>query len=152
VSAQLTATWVRVGDQWVRADHIVALRLEPPADTTLGGRWADAPSQQLLVCTTLPAEEESGKAVWQEAAVCAKERGEVVAGTLLDAMHTTKTPAGVLRYVYPARSMEGFVSHWQASTTLPQGPALTGEPKGAPKGIPALTGLAHAGRKALSSS
>lgn len=60
--------------------------------------------------------------------------GEVVAGTLLDAMNTPKTPAGSPRYVYPARSMEGWVSHWQASMTLPQGPALTGE-----QAVPAIT-------------
>ncbi|MBX7471247.1 hypothetical protein K1Y80_34885 [Streptomyces sp. MAG02] len=136
MSAQLATAWVRIGDQWVRADRIVAVRLEPPAGAALGGRWGEARSQRLLVCTTLPAEEESGKATWQEAAVCSKERGEIVAGTLLDAMNTAKTPAGSTRYVYPARSAEGWVSHWQASTTLPQGPALTGEPKA----VPAISG------------
>ncbi|GAA2965023.1 hypothetical protein [Kitasatospora cinereorecta] len=146
MSAQLAATWVRIGDQWVRADHIVAVRLEPPVGAALGGRWGETRSQRLLVCTTLPAEEESGKAVWQEAAVCAKERGEVVAGTLLDAMNTTKTPAGSPRYVYPARSMEGWVSHWQASTTLPQGPALSGEPNTT---VPPITGTPVASHRTL---
>ncbi|MFD0253714.1 hypothetical protein ACFVGX_22670 [Streptomyces sp. NPDC127113] len=138
MSAQLAATWVRIGDQWVRADHIVGVRLEPAPGAALGGRWRVSTdrSQRLLVCTTLPAEEESGKAVWQEAAVCAPERGEVVAGTLLDAMSTTKAPAGSPRYVYPARSSEGLVSHWQASTTLPQGPALTGTAQT----VPAISG------------
>lgn len=136
MSAQLTATWVRVGDQWVRADRIVGVRLEPPV-STVPGRWSEPVNQRLLVCTTLPAEEDSGKGVWQEAAVCAKERGEVVAGTLLDAMNTTTAPAGSPRYVYPARTAEGWVLHWKASTTLPQGPALTGEPTTA---VPAITG------------
>ncbi|MFI9202760.1 hypothetical protein [Streptomyces sp. NPDC053048] len=31
MSAQHTATWVRVGDRWIRADHIVGARLEPDA-------------------------------------------------------------------------------------------------------------------------
>ncbi|MFJ8896688.1 hypothetical protein ACIRCZ_19050 [Leifsonia sp. NPDC102414] len=137
MSAQLAATWVRIGDQWVRADHIVGVRLEPTSGAAFSGRWRVSTDhgQRLMVCTTLPAEEESGKAVWQEAAVCAPERGEVVAGTLLDAMNTTKVP-GSPRYVYPALSAEGSVSHWQASTTLPQGPALTGDPKT----VPAITG------------
>lgn len=136
MSAQLVATWVRIGDQWVRADRIVGVRLEPAAGTALGGRWAEAPSQRLLVCTTLPAEKNSGKGMWQEAAVCVQEHGEVVAGTLLDAMNTTRSPAGSSRYVYPARTTEGRVSHWQASTTLPQGHTLTG----GPKAVPAISG------------
>ncbi|THA65354.1 hypothetical protein E6R60_33080 [Streptomyces sp. A0642] len=145
MTAQLSATWVRVADQWVRADQVVAVRLEPPAGIVPGGRWSESVNQRLLVCTTLPAEEESGKAVWQEAAVCAKGRGEIVAGTLMDAMHTDKA-AGSTRYVYPARSTEGTVLHWQASTTLPQGPALTGP---APHGAPAITGgIAMAARGA----
>jgi hypothetical protein len=127
-----------VADQWVRADQVVAVRLEPPAGAVLGGRWNQPVSQRLLVCTTLPAEEESGKAVWQEAAVCATGRGEIVAGTLLDAMHTDKTSDGT-RYVYPARSTEGTVLHWIASTTLPQGPALTGPPPQPPR-APAISG------------
>ncbi|MCX4573344.1 hypothetical protein OHB41_09145 [Streptomyces sp. NBC_01571] len=150
MSAQLAATWVRIGDQWVRADRIVGVRLEPAAGTALGGRWAEAPSQRLLVCTTLPAEKNSGKGMWQEAAVCVQERGEVVAGTLLDAMNTTKSPAGSSRYVYPARTTEGRVSHWQASTTLPQGrvshwQASTTLPQGhaltgGPKAVPTISG------------
>ncbi|WUU86536.1 hypothetical protein OG790_34080 (plasmid) [Streptomyces cellulosae] len=51
-------------------------------------------------------------------------------------MFTTTAPAGSPRYVYPARTTEGWVLHWQASTTLPQGPALTGDPKA----VPAITG------------
>ncbi|MFE3603435.1 hypothetical protein [Streptomyces sp. NPDC059142] len=138
------ATWVRVGDQWVRADHIVAVRLEPPAGAALGGRWGEARSQRLMVCTTLPTEEGGGKVVWQEAAVCAKERGEVVAGTLLDAIHAARSPAGDLRYVYPTRGLEGWVSRWQASTTLPQGPALlTGE---STSRTPTVNGLTTANR------
>lgn len=137
MSAQLSATWVRVADQWVRADQVVAVRLEPPAGVVPGGRWGESINQRLLVCTTLPAEEESGKAVWQEAAVCARDRGEIVAGTLLDAMHSTKVSTGSTRYVYPARSTEGTVTHWLASTTLPQGPALTGP---TPRSVPAITG------------
>ncbi|GAA3312210.1 hypothetical protein [Streptomyces cinereospinus] len=136
MSQQLAATWVRVGDQWVRADRIVGVRLEPGPGNALGGRWGEVASQRLLVCTTLPAEEDSGKGAWQEAAVCAQERGEVVAGTLLDAMGAAKAPADSPRYVYPARTAGGWVSHWQASTTLPQGPALTGDPKA----VPAITG------------
>ncbi|MFF4173619.1 hypothetical protein [Streptomyces sp. NPDC001744] len=135
MSAQLAATWVRIGDQWVRADRIVGVRLEPGPETALGGRWAQPPSQRLLVCTTLPTEEDSTKGAWQEAAVCARERGEVVAGTLLDAMNTAKA-AGSPRYVYPARTTEGLVTHWQATTTLPQGPALSGEPTA----VPAISG------------
>ncbi|GAA2267087.1 hypothetical protein GCM10010145_46920 [Streptomyces ruber] len=57
--------------------------------------------------------------------MCATDRGEVVAGTPLDAMHTTEASAGALRYVYPVRSTEGRVTHWQAGTDLPQGPALS---------------------------
>ena len=136
MSAQLSATWVRVADQWVRADQVVAVRLEPPAGAVPGGRWGESVNQRLLVCTTLPAEEESGKAVWQEAAVCARDRGEIVAGTLLDAMHTDKA-SGTTRYVYPARSIEGAVLHWIASPTLPQGPALTGP---TPQSVPAISG------------
>ena len=51
-------------------------------------------------------------------------------------MNTTKVPAGSPRYVYPARSAEGLVSHWQASTTLPQGPA----PTGGAQTVPAISG------------
>ncbi|MFE7656347.1 hypothetical protein ACFU6M_26225 [Streptomyces bottropensis] len=129
MAVHLTSTWVRLGDRWVRADRIVAVELERSPGAALGGRWRVSTdrSQRLMVCTTLPAEEENGgKAVWQEAAVCAPERGEIVAGTLLDAMGSTTAAAGTPRYVYPVRSHEGRVTHWTASTTLPQGPALTG--------------------------
>ncbi|WP_327357763.1 hypothetical protein [Streptomyces sp. NBC_01304] len=146
MSAQLAATWVRISDQWVRADRIVGVRLEPAAGTVLSGRWwTEAPSQRLLVYTTLPAEEDSGKGVWQEAAVCVPECGEVVAGTLMDSMNTTKLPAEGARYVYPARTTEGRVSHWQASTTMPQGHALTG----GPKAVPAISGMPLAPSGAL---
>ncbi|MFF3958842.1 hypothetical protein ACFYY1_37405 [Streptomyces sp. NPDC001890] len=132
MSAQLSATWVWVADQWVRADQVVAVRLEPPAGAMPSGRLRESLNQRLLVCTTLPVEENNGKAVWQEAATCARDRGEIVAGTLLDAMHSTKASTSSARYVYPARTTEGRVSHWQASTTLPQGPALSGELKAVP--------------------
>ncbi|MFI0901753.1 hypothetical protein [Streptomyces sp. NPDC020983] len=143
---QLAATWVRVGDQWVRADRIIGVQLEPEAtDRAPSGRWSSTPGQRLLVCVTLPTEEEDGTATWREAAVCAKDRAEAVAGTLLDAIHTAKGPSGGLRYVYPVRTETGPVSHWQQSTTLPQEETLTGVP--APR-VSAITGLATVDRTA----
>jgi hypothetical protein len=147
VTAQLAATWVRLGDQWVRADRIVGVRLDSElTDGAPSGRWKGTPGRRLLVCTTLPTEEEDGPATWREAAVCAKDRAEVVAGTLLDAIHTTaKGHTGGLRYVYPVRTAEGPVSHWQHSATLPQEDTLTGVP--APR-VSAITGLASMDRPA----
>ncbi|MEU2462037.1 hypothetical protein ABZ604_31210 [Streptomyces sp. NPDC012473] len=127
MSDTLATTWVRLRDQWIRADRIVAVRLEPSEGAVLGGRWGDNRSQRLMVCSTLPTDEEGSKAAWQEAAVCAKERGEVVAGTLLEAMGPSLNTATAPRYIYPATTPDdGRVSHWQVSTTLPQGPALNG--------------------------
>lgn len=142
MTAQLAATWVRVGDQWVRADRIVAVRLEP-TDPAPGGRWGGTGGRRLLVCTTLPSEEEGSKAAWREAALCAKDRAESAVGTLLDAIHTTRGPTGGPRYVYPVRTEEGSVSHWQQSATLPQEETLTGVP--APR---AITGIAAVDRTA----
>lgn len=100
------------------ADRIVAVLLEPAEGAALGGRWRNARSPRLMVCCTLPADSASGKAAWQEAAVCAKERGEAVSGTLLDAMGLNGSAAHASRYIYPARTMpEGWVSHWQVSAS-----------------------------------
>lgn len=131
----LATTWVRLADLWVRADRVVGVWPDPVADAGLGGRWGSA-GQRLMVCVALPTADDGTRELWQEAAICPDDRAEVVVGTLLDAIASPTAAAGAPRYVYPVER-DGWVVHWQASTTLPQGPA--------PAGV--LPGLARAHRR-----
>ncbi|UQA91367.1 hypothetical protein [Streptomyces halobius] len=123
MSAQSTVTWVRLSGQWVRADRIVAVRLELPASAGLPGRWGSTvgvAGLRLMVCAELPVEDDGEKrALWRQAGVCAEDRAEVVEANLLDAIASQTAGAGAPRYVFPVER-DGWLVHWEASTTRPQ--------------------------------
>ncbi|MFR0367526.1 hypothetical protein [Streptomyces sp. MCC20] len=133
----LNATWIRLASgQLVRADRIVGVRQEPVQAPS--GRWADPGNVRIMVCLDVPeadAVEDTG-AWWQEAAVCARDRGDVLIVNLLNLMADASAISG-LKFIYPV-VRDGQFERWASASVLPpvEGPAVTGLPR-IPRGVSA---------------
>lgn len=127
----LNATWIRLATgQLVRADRIVGVRPERVEDPEQG-RWSDSDNMRIMVCLDVPeadAEDESG-AWWQEAAVCARDRGDLLVVNLLNLMAAAAEGSG-LQFIYPV-VRDGQFDRWTSGSVLPpvDGPAVTGLPR-----------------------
>ncbi|WP_128380417.1 hypothetical protein [Streptomyces cavernae] len=133
----LNATWIRLASgQLVRADRIVGVR--PERAEAPEGRWAGPSNVRIMVCLDVPeadAEEDTG-AWWQEAAVCAQDRGDLLVVNLLNLMADATAGSG-LRFIYPV-VRAGQFERWASGSVLPpaEEPAVTGLPR-IPRGVAA---------------
>ncbi|MGW1624282.1 hypothetical protein [Streptomyces sp. NPDC002172] len=135
----LNSTWVRMAaGQVVRADRIVAVRLEH-AEGPATGRWADPGNVRIMACLDVAeadVEDGAGPSWWQEAAVCSRDRGDVLLVNLLNLMAAAAETSGV-RFIYPVLR-DDRLDRWTAGSALPpiEGAAVTTLPQ-VPHGVAA---------------
>ncbi|MFJ9591032.1 hypothetical protein [Streptomyces acidicola] len=127
----LHTTWVRLaGGQLVRADRIVGV-LPEQVEAPVQGRWANAGQVRVMVCLDVSGTYAEGDTAswWQEATLCARDRGDFMVVDLLTLIAAAAEDSG-LRFIFPVVN-NGRVDRWASGAVLPpiEGAALTGLPR-----------------------